>query len=246
MLSSSLRISCESFKNKSLDIEIQKCKTRRIEKCNKLLERSNLHRCDDAVSAKWVVNISNFKLDQDQTEALKKGLNFAPAPEKVPVTQIISSVEKGLRNIPPQVAAKARKQISHLMVKSRIPPTNLQPNLRKALKTLRENKDIIILPADKGRATVVMNKEDYEDKIGCMLSDERTYQRVDKDPASSLERKLNSLLLSLKKKGSLCQTTYDRLRSTGGLTPFIYSLPKIHKPDVPLRPIVSFCTSPSY
>ena len=79
-----------------------------------------------------------------------------------------------------------------------------------------------------------------------MLSDEQTYSKVDKDPASSMERKLNSLLLSLKKKGSLCPGTYDRLRSTGGLTPYIYGLPKIHKPDVPLRPIVSFCTSPTY
>ena len=33
---------------------------------------------------------------------------------------------------------------------------------------------------------------------------------------------------------------------TGGQIPFIYGLPKIHKPDVPLRPIVSFYTSPSY
>ena len=132
------------------------------------------------------------------------------------------------------------------MVKSKTPPTNLPSNLRKALKSLRENKDIIILPADKGKATVVMNKSDYEDKMNHMLSDEQTYSKVDKDPASSMERKLNSLLLSLKKKGSLCPGTYNRLRSTGGLTPYIYGLPKIHKPDVPLRPIVSFCTSPTY
>ena len=71
-----------------------------MEKFNKLLERSSLHECDDAVFAKWVVNISDFELDHDQTQALKKGLNFAPAPDKVPITQIISSVEKVL-GIPP-------------------------------------------------------------------------------------------------------------------------------------------------
>ena len=92
-----------------------------------------------------------------------------------------------------------------------------------------------------------MNRKDYKDKINSMLSDEQTYHKVDKDPALSLERKLNSLLLSLKKKGSLCQTMNDRLHSIGGLTPFVYGLPMILlKPDVPLRPIVSFCTSPSY
>ena len=85
---------------------------------------------------------------------------------------------------------------------TRIPPTNLQLNLCEALKSLRENSDIVILPADKERATVVTNRKDYEDKMNCMLPDEQTYQKVDKDHASSLERKLNSLLLSLKKKGS--------------------------------------------
>ena len=134
----------------------------------------------------------------------------------------------------------------HISRSSKTPSTNLPSNLRKALKTLKENKDIIILPADEGKATVVMNRSDYEYKMNHMLSDTQTYSKVDKDPASSMERKLNSLLLSLKKKVSLCPDTYDRLRSTGGLTPYIYGLPKIHKPDVPLRPIVSFCTSPTY
>ena len=31
-----------------------------------------------------------------------------------------------------------------------------------------------------------------------------------------------------------------------GVTPKIYGLPKVHKPDLPLRPIVSFYTSPTY
>ena len=104
----------------------------------------------------------------------------------------------------------------------------------------------MILPADKGRATVVMNSSDYEGKMNTMLSDNRTYQKVDSDPVSTLERKLNSMLLLLKKKESLSKTLYEHLRSTGGLTPFIYGLPKIHKPSIPLRPIVSFYTSPSY
>ena len=34
--------------------------------------------------------------------------------------------------------------------------------------------------------------------------------------------------------------------SSSGLTPRIYGLPKVYKQDVPLRPIVSFYTSPTY
>ena len=36
------------------------------------------------------------------------------------------------------------------------------------------------------------------------------------------------------------------MRSTDAIAPRIYGLPKVHKPDWPLRPIVSFINSPLY
>ena len=57
---------------------------------------------------------------------------------------------------------------------------------------------------------------------------------------------MNAMLLDLKRKGSLSEQLYSRLRSSAGCTPLLYGLPKIHKPDIPLRPIASFIQSPSY
>ena len=74
----------------------------------------------------------------------------------------------------------------------------------------------------------------------------RRTQPVEKDPTPPLERKMNALLLQLKKRGSIAQNLYNLLRSSGGSTPLLYGLPKIHKPNVPLRPIVSFVQSPTY
>jgi len=37
--------------------------------------------------------------------------------------------------------------------------------------------------------------------------------------------------------------SYTHLRSTTGCTPLLYGLSKIHKPDIPLRPITSFVQS---
>ena len=132
------------------------------------------------------------------------------------------------------------------MARSHLPPLNLPPRLLKAIKSLKRKKHLLILPADKGRASVVMNKETYDRKMTSMLSDTNTYERLKRDPVLSIERKLNSFLLELKKRGSLNQQLYNRLRSSGGLTPCVYGLPKIHKRDVPLRPIVSFYSSPTY
>ena len=57
---------------------------------------------------------------------------------------------------------------------------------------------------------------------------------------------MNELLLSLKQSGAIPPKLYDRVCSSAGKTPLFYGLPKIHKPDVPLRPIASFIHSRSY
>ena len=44
----------------------------------------------------------------------------------------------------------------------------------------------------------------------------------------------------------LSQKVYDHLRPSATVCPKFYGLPKIHKPDVPLRPIVASQGSPTY
>ena len=78
---------------------------------------------------------------------------------------------------------------------------------------------IIILPADKGRTTVIFNKTAYETKVNSLLSDTQTYKKLKKDPTPSMERKMNTMLLQLMKKGSIPDTLYKKLRSSGGYTP---------------------------
>ena len=78
------------------------------------------------------------------------------------------------------------------------------------------------------------------------LSDESTYRLLEKDPTPSLQRKMNATLLQLKKDRKIPTTKYNTLRCSSGRIPSIYGLPKIHKPDIPLRPIVSFYSSPTY
>ncbi|BHF84816.1 hypothetical protein SprV_0902796800 [Sparganum proliferum] len=46
---------------------------------------------------------------------------------------------------------------------------------QSALKTLRADTSIVILPADKGRSTVVMDKADYIQKANALLEDRQAY-----------------------------------------------------------------------
>ena len=48
--------------------------------------------------------------------------------------------------------------------------------------------------------------------------------------------------LPLKKKGSIQPELYNHLCSSGGWTPLLYGMTKVHKPDLPLRPLVQSLT----
>ena len=118
---------------------------------------------------------------------------------------------------------------------------NLTKQQFQALKTLSKDKSITILPADKGRAVVVMNSTDYSTKIHELLQDTKTYQKITdkrRNPTSSTEKaKLNKLLLHIKKQPSpynpnvtqLSPKFYFKLHSTDATPSTFYGLPKVHK-----------------
>ena len=71
-------------------------------------------------------------------------------------------------------------------------------------------------------------------------------RKINKDPTSRFERKIMDKLRELKRMREINETTLASIRPTASRTPRLYGLPKIHKPDVPLRPIVSSINSPTY
>ena len=99
---------------------------------------------------------------------------------------------------------------------------------------------------DKGRVTVVMDKTDYFDKMDALVHDKQTYEELKRDPTPALQRKLNSKILTLKKTDAFDTQRYYRLRCSVPQPPKFYGLPKLHKPGIPMRRIVSFCGSPTY
>lgn len=128
-----------------------------------------------------------------------------------------------------------------MLRKSRPPKPNMPVGELRALRELRNNRDVLVLPADKGNATVIVDTIDYENKIAQLLNDEATYKKVNYNPTSRVSTKVNRLLQEFPNKEMIKQ-----LRPQNPTSPKIYGLPKIHKPDWPLRPIVSQIDSPTY
>ena len=66
---------------------------------------------------------------------------------------------------------------------------------RKALESLKNNEHIIIKQADKGRATAIMDKQYYKERILEMLSDrdERGICRIKEKRGQKNKEKINHL-----------------------------------------------------
>ena len=95
------------------------------------------------------------------------------ATKHIPVPRIAYSVEDALKkaHLPEDVADTACTQVIGTLSRARTTTTNLHPNEFKALRELRSDYSLMILPADKGRTTVVMDKTSYDAKVANILTD---------------------------------------------------------------------------
>ena len=121
--------------------------------------------------------------------------------------------------------------------------TNLSAAQWKAVKNLKEDKSIIIIPADKGNKTVILDRDTYLDKM-CDRVLEQT--PIDFDAALQLEKSLNAALDDIanstsdkqksKKKEeplTLDRTSLKRFKNDNAITPELGGRLKAHKTDYP-------------
>jgi hypothetical protein len=105
----------------------------------------------------------------------------------------------------------------------------------------KNNNKLILKPADKGGATVLMSDFFYKLKMTEMLSNSTScFQTIDTDPTTRLSQEVHASLLSMHNKGLINSDLYEMLKpNEKARCPSLYGLPKIHKPIIALRPIVS-------
>ncbi|CAJ0943660.1 unnamed protein product [Ranitomeya imitator] len=119
--------------------------------------------------------------------------------------------------------------------------SNLEPAEFTALKTLMDDKDIIIKPADKGGAIVIMDYSFYRSEILSQLSNREVYLPLDNNPTSIVKEKIAFVLENALASHIIDRKTKDFLTKEYPIIPVFYVLPKIHKnmTKPPGRPIVA-------
>ena len=126
---------------------------RQRKKIDGLKERSQRERntiCKD----RWVTNLSGRNQSQAEEEVLRLGLNFTPTPRKIPYVDIAMLIELAARKLPPEEAEDLRGKVCATLKRARrMPWQNINRSQREAIRNLRKDENIMVLPADKGNTT---------------------------------------------------------------------------------------------
>ncbi|KAK2810864.1 hypothetical protein Q5P01_000343 [Channa striata] len=160
--------------------------------------------------------------------------------------------------LPQEIPALIRADLNYLNLAFQM--CRVRPNFNmeedRALMELKQNNHIIIKPADKGSAVVVMDREQYLWEGYRQLNNNTYYNKLNgpiyPDTVPLVEKIIQTLhdkkFITTKQKKYLLSSSEPRAR-------LFYLLPKIHKDPAkwsksfespPGRPIVSDCSSDTY
>ena len=145
-------------------------KNRYLKKFNNLLKKHQDQQppTENTIDkSKWIVNLSSKTLTPAEENLLQNGLNYSVTPQTIPTADIIAKVETVIRTLRDREEVEnIRAKTSLILQKAKLPKKNLPTEQRNALHSLCEDNSIIILPADKGRSAVILNKQALSLKNG--------------------------------------------------------------------------------
>ena len=121
-------------------------------------------------------------------------------------------------NVLEEEADTIRAKVSLTLLNSKPPKDNLSKDERKALKELQSDTSIVILPADKGRSTVIPNHEDYLEKCMDHINN-GPYKLLKKDPTTKIKAKTLKQLKVLKDNEFIDNKLYYYLKPTDSPAP---------------------------
>ena len=93
---------------------------------------------------------------------------------------------------------RARAAVANVIKHTKLPKANIRKEEWGALSNLEKDKTIVVLDADKGNATVVMDVADYEEKAMEVIGKE-PFKVLTKNPTKRNEKRVNDKLKRLVK-----------------------------------------------
>ena len=160
-------------------------------------ERMRSKECSSKVDkSKWVINLSTRELMKEERAVLERGMKFAPAPKSIPRMDIVAKVEGAIScayHVEKEEAERARAAVANVIKHTKLPKANIRKEEWEAVSNLEKDKNIIVLEADKGNVTVVMDVAGYKEKAMEVIGKE-PFKVLTKYPTKRNEKRVNGEL----------------------------------------------------
>ena len=197
------------------------------------------------------INLSDHELTDNEKRFLDLGLNchLQPKYDKLHKKTELEVLYQNLLKLESQKSIAINPNLADQLRAESTKHRNIQnrsiltPSLKEGAHSLKSNNNIVIRKADKSSIYVIINKEEYISKLETILSDCSKFKRINRNPIDNLKQKANKLIEAL----NAAQGDIKLSKIIGDFQPgYIYGNVKTHKPNNPLRPIISQIPTPTY
>ena len=197
------------------------------------------------------INLTTYQPNADEDALLQMGLNyhyeekFDQKKKRLEIEILLDSImslqKKG--EVTTSDSLKPLLLAESLTNRRRNCGSIMNKELRNAAKTLKQAEGITIRRADKTASLVLINTEEYHNKLDEILGDATKFKRIKKNPVDNIKRKANNII----EKVNACSNSIHLPLIHGDYEPgYIYGNVKTHKQGNPLKPIISQIPLPTY
>lgn len=229
-------------------------KRRQIRKLKQLEQRQNS--VYELGQDDWIENLSDKEVPNSVKNILSLGPKFTIDYNRkdIPIKRIVTDAEYCIskQELSEDMKNEKRLEVTNIITNHMIKNKNNQKinkidtDFKETKCFLKDNDDLLVTKSDKGNKTVLLKKDDYVGKMNELLDDRRTYETLNNDPTVKFQNKNNKLVKKLFEQGYIDEREKKKLTIYNSRPPLAYGLPKIHKENIPLRPVISQINSPSY
>lgn len=203
-----------------------------------------------------VVNTTSTQFNNEELDTLAKGHKFnniSSYNDSNTIKNVIADCEMIVQRVPYEEREHARHMMTEVIRDIQLNEhkqeyihskhTKKQKHTIRNIKKKVANDNLIIVKADKGNTTVIMEADIYINKTIDFLTENKAI-KLDKDPTTKYQRHIKEALKNT--QHSVSQREKKHIINMNPSAPILKAYPKIHKPNMAIRPIINFRTAPSY
>ncbi|XP_030763974.1 uncharacterized protein LOC115888393 [Sitophilus oryzae] len=200
---------------------------------------------------KWFKNLTDVDIPQDIIDLISLGPKFClcPTTNDISIPSLLADLERIIYNFDNEQKDTFRAQYTNIITNHIHKHHDDRPFLsdifKKSKLFFKNHPELYILKSDKGNVTVAMYKDEYNAKSQELLDDDKYYLKLNRNPTYTFQLKANAIVNKLKDRGFIDNDTAKNIMAYNTIAPRFYTLPKIHKPTLSVRPIVSSINCPN-